>query len=40
MSVYAPGQDACKSLEELETLKGTLQPEHGIHMRCRPRVGA
>lgn len=30
-------QDATKSLQELETLKGTLQPENGIHMICKPR---
>jgi hypothetical protein len=31
-------QDASKSLEDLEILKGTLQPEAGIHMRCRHRA--
>ena len=31
-------QDAKKSIEELEILKGTLQPNNGIHMICRPRT--
>ena len=30
-------QDANKSLEHLETLRGTLQPESGIHMHCTER---
>lgn len=31
-------EDANKSIEELEILKGTLQPITGIHMLCTPRV--
>ncbi len=30
-------QDASKSLEQLEALRGTLQPEAGIHMYCTER---
>ena len=30
-------QDASKPLEELETLRGTLQPVSGIHMHCTER---
>ena len=30
-------QDANKSLEQLEALRGTLQPEAGIHMHCTER---
>ncbi|CAL8464888.1 g4423 [Coccomyxa elongata] len=31
-------EDANKSIEELEILKGTLQPSTGIHMICTPRT--
>ena len=32
-----PLQDASKSLDELECLRGTLQPISGIHMHCAQR---
>lgn len=31
-------QDASKSLDELEILRGTLQAGNGIHMICTPRL--
>ena len=30
-------QDAKKTMDELEVLKGTLQPKSGIHMICKQR---
>jgi hypothetical protein len=30
-------QDAKKSLEDLEMLRGTLQPKNGLRMVCRSR---
>ena len=35
---YFVVQDANKSIDELEILKGTLQPDNGIHMICTPRT--
>ena len=33
-----PVQDAKADINDLGVSKGTLQPKHGIHMYCTPRM--